>query len=319
MKMNQNTLQEQPAQPIHTEPVHPEDPAAPTRELPTEGVSTAAAPRQSSEYAYDPAKAARIADVLCELFDPEYILLFGKMAGKTPHSDTQTYDLLVITAGTPHYNWYDAKRYLKMRLPWVGHGAPYLNLYVHTLHDVEASCVPFIYLARREGVVLYRSHCRKFTRPKGTFDFGQAASTASRYAGTFLPQADRLVGYAEKRIDWAYQRESAFAMAQAAVYYYRTLYYVYHGVEADTCDVQILHHRLHTLSGKLPLLFEPDEFRSIRTLHCRNNFPVKARYDPKFSVMPSELIRHLDRVRQLGEVVTGLCEKRIALYQQRAR
>lgn len=69
-----------------------------------------------------------------------------------------------------------------------------------------------------------------------------------------------------------------------------------------TRHVQILLHRLHTLSGKLPLLFEPNEFRSIRTLHCLNDFPTKARYDPRFSGVPSELIRHLERVRQLGEV-----------------
>lgn len=321
MEMNQNSAQKQPAQTIIPAPAKSEntDAAAANPESQLEEVHSSAAPQQTLEYTYNPGKAACIAEVLRELLDPEYILLFGKMAGKTPHSDTLTYDLLVITADTSRYNWYDAKRYLKMKIPSIGHGAPYMNIYVHTLHDVESNYTPFIFFARREGIVLYRSRRRKYTRPKGNFDFGQATSVASKYMGTFLPQADRLVSYAEQRIDWEYLRESAFAMAQAAVYYYRTLFYVYHGFEADTCDVQILHHRLRTLSGELPLLFESNEFRSIHTLQCLNRFLANARYDPKFFIMPGELIQHLDRVRKLGEVATGLCKKRIALYEKRAQ
>ena len=52
-----------------------------------------------------------------------------------------------------------------------------------------------------------------------------------------MPLADKLAGYAECNLDKDHVRESAFAMAQAAVYYYRTLFYVYHGFEADSCDV----------------------------------------------------------------------------------
>lgn len=321
MEMNQNSVQEQPAQDIIPTPEQSENRVAAVTNAASqsETAQSSTALEQTLEYTYNPAKAAHITDVLRELLDPEYILLFGKMAGRTPHSDTLTYDLLVITADPPRYNWYDAKRYLKMKIPSIGHGAPYMNIYIHTLHDVESNYGPFIYLARREGIVLYRSHRRKYTRPKGNFDFGHAASAASKYMDAFLPQADRLVGYAEQRIAWEYLRESAFAMAQAAVYYYRTLFYVYHGMEADTCDVQILHHRLHTLSGELPLLFEANEFQSIRTLHCLNRFLANARYDPKFFIMPGELIQHLDRVRKLGKVVTDLCKKRIALYEKRAQ
>ena len=99
------------------------------------------------------------------------------------------YDLLVIVESKSHYNWYDAKRYLKMKLPNIGHGAPYLNIYVLTKHDVEANYTPFIYLSRREGILLYRSHGQKFKRPRKNFDFGHAAAVAERYAATFLPLA----------------------------------------------------------------------------------------------------------------------------------
>lgn len=263
-------------------------------------------------------KAARIAECLRELLDPAYILLFGALAGGTPHSDTFTYDLFVIVDGKTPYNWYDAKRYLKIKMPNVGHGAPYVNIYVYTQHDVEANFTPFIYLTRREGVVLYRNSGQKFKRPRNSFDFGHAAAVAKKYSAVFLSLGDQLLDYAEKTLDWEKVRLSAFAMAQATVYYYRTLFYVYHGFEADSFDVEILQHRLRTLSGELMLLFESDSYNPIYTLPCLKRFLVKARYDPDFFIYPHELQQHFDRVKHFGAVANRLCQQRIALYEQRA-
>lgn len=309
METNQNPAQEPSAQLINTEMLATAQPEQ----------QTAAEPEQAPEapLLYDPAKAARITECLRELFDPAVILLFGSLAGGTPHSETASYDLLVIVECKSPYNWYDAKRYLKMTMPKIGHRAPCLNIYILTKHEVEANQTPFVYLARREGKVLYRNHGQKFKRPRKTFDFGRAAAVAEKYARTFLPLADRLLLGAERMTDELSIRQSAFAMAQAAVYYFRTLFYVYHGFEADTFDVGILHHRLRTLSGELPLLFESDEFNSIHTLSCLKSFLANARYDPEFFIYPQELEQHLDRVKRLGKVVNKLCRRRINLYIER--
>lgn len=116
METNLNTVQEEPVRIVI--PELPEA-AVPEPELP-------------EEYGGQSAKAVRIAAVLAELLDPAYVLLFGRMAGRTPHSDTLAYDLLLITDEKPFYDWYDARRYLKMKMSWVGHGAPYVNLYIFT-------------------------------------------------------------------------------------------------------------------------------------------------------------------------------------------
>ena len=47
-------------------------------------------------------------------FDPEYVLLFGKLAGGTPHSDAVAYDLLIVVRETPEYDWIRAKRILRL-------------------------------------------------------------------------------------------------------------------------------------------------------------------------------------------------------------
>ena len=100
---------------------------------------------------YDPGVVARIAQCLSELLDPAYILLFGSMAGGTPHSDALSYDLLIATHDTPQYNWLDVRRYLKMKMPGAGHGAPYLNIYMYAANYVVSQSSPLFYLARKEG------------------------------------------------------------------------------------------------------------------------------------------------------------------------
>ena len=65
---------------------------------------------QPAERLYDPAEAARIVHCLTDgYFDSEYILLFGKLVGGTPHSDAMAYDLLMVVRETPEYDWIDSK------------------------------------------------------------------------------------------------------------------------------------------------------------------------------------------------------------------
>lgn len=300
-------------------PTEPEPTAETTEPVPNDTPPMPEPPAPETPRLYDQAKADRIAECLRELLDPAYILLFGTLAGGTPHSDTHAYDLLVIVDGQPPYNWRHVKRYLKTKIPSVGHGLPHMNLYVYTLHDMEAYSTPFFYLARREGIVLYRSCHRKFRRPRRKFDFGAAADTARRYSGIFLPLAGQLLLHAEKMTDRTSIRLSAFCMAQAAVCCLRTLFYVYHGFEADTFDVEMLYSRLRTLSGELPLLLEPGTHDSLLTLACLKRFIVRARYDSDFFICPEELSQHFERVKQLRNVVEKSCSQRIDLYIELAR
>lgn len=192
---------------------------------------------------------------------------------------------------------------------------PYINIYIHPRRDLMSDYL-LLHLARQEGIVLYCSSSQKFKQSRELCDFGMAATAAKKYAQTFLQLADRLADFAGQRIDHA--RESAFAMAQAAVYHFRTLFCVYHGFEAESCDVRILHQRMRTLSGLLPLLFEPKESRAMQALHNLNINLNTAQYDPVFAVRPEVLVRHLERVRRLGQIVTGLCKERIEFYDTRA-
>lgn len=313
METNEITGQPQPGQVGQTIPVQTQTPLTQPEQLLSVPVP---APESEQPLLYNPGLTARMAELICNVFDPAYILLFGTMAKGTPHSDALSYDLLIATNDTPQHNWYDVKRYLKMKMPSVGHGAPYINIYMYAANYVVSQSSPLFYLARKEGVLLYRSDRHKFKRPKRPYPFSEAACDAKHYYTTFMSLGDEFLEQAGMALTENKIRQAAFAAAQAAIYFYQVLFRVYHGFDFDTRDVMILHERTRTLSGELLLLVESDSYNPIFTLPCLRSFLVKARYDPKFFIHVSELEQHFDRVKRMQSIVEKLCLQRIDLYKK---
>ena len=312
METNEITGQTQPGQNTQAEQLRPltltvpatsePEPTAETMEpVPNDTPPMPEPPATETPRLYDPGVVARIAQCLSELLDPAYILLFGSMAGGTPHSDALSYDLLIATHDTPQYNWLDVRRYLKMKMPGAGHGAPYLNIYMYAANYVVSQSSPLFYLARKEGVLLYCSDRHKFKRPKRPYPFSEAACNAKHYYTTFMSLGDQFLEQAGTALTENKIRQAAFATAQAAVYFFQVLFRGY------TRDVMILHERTRTLSAELFLLFESDSFTPIHTLPCLRRFIINARYDSSFFIHVTELEQHLDRVERMQSIVEKVC------------
>lgn len=283
---------------------------------PEQLLSATTPPEAEQPPLYDPELTARMAELICNVFDPAYILLFGTLAKGTPHSDALSYDLLIATHDTSQYSWFDVKRYLKMKMPSVGHGVPYLNIYMYAANYVVSQASPLFYLARKEGVLLYRSDRHKFRRPKKSGLFSQAACDAKRYYTTFMSLGAEFLEQAGMALTENKIRQAAFATAQAAVCFYQVLFRVYHGFDFESHDVMILHERTRTLSAELHLLFESDSYNPIYTVPCLKRFLVNARYNPKFFIHANELEQHLDRVTRMQSIVEKFCTQRIDLYNK---
>lgn len=294
METNQNPVQENSAQRI-------------TLEL-----------EQPAEPLYDPAEAARIVQCLTDgYFDPEYILLFGKLVGGTPHSDAMAYDLLVVVRETPEYDWIQTKRILRYKVPYSCRKITYINLYIMTLSYVESNSTPFLFFAHAEGELLYCSDSYHFQRPKHPIDFAKAYADAKLHYDTFRILGNELIEQAQEALSESRNiRLAALFSAQAAVYFYHTLYYVYHGQEFDIHDPVVMHDRMRTLSTKLMLAFDDTHIERIFTLPCLKKFLIKARYDLGFDVAPQELEMHLQRVEKMGDIIENYAGLRLELYKE---
>ena len=248
---------------------------------------------QPAERLYDPAEAAQIVRILTDgYFKPEYILLFGKLAGGTPHSDAAAYDLLVVVRDTPEYDWIQAKRILRCKMPPRLRKIAYINLYILPLNCVESN-------------------------PKRPIDFAKAYADARFHFDTFRTLGGDLLEQAQNAlVEGRNVRLAAQFTAQAAVYFYHTLYWVYHAQEFDIHDPVVMHDRMRTLSTKLMLVFDDNHIENIFTLPRLKEVLMKTPYSAEFRMAPQEMEMHMDRVQQAAGIIENCCELRMELYKE---
>lgn len=289
METNQDQVQGQPAQPIPT-----------------------------PKPLYNPAEASEIVKHLTDIhFDPEYILLFGKLVGGTRHSDATAYDLLMVVRETPEYDWIRAKRLLRYKMPVRQREITYINLYIMPLSYVESNKTPFLYFAHAEGELLYCSDHYHFRRPKYPIDFAKAYADAKFHFDTFRILGNELIEQAQEAFcESRNMRLAALFSAQAAVYFYHTLYYVYHGIEFDSHDPVLMHERMRTLSTKLMLAFDDNHIENILTMPHLKRVLHKAHYDLNFDISPQELETHMNCVVKMGDIIENYCGLRLELYKE---
>ncbi len=136
------------------------------------------------------------------------------------------------------------------------------------MNYVESHRTPFLYFAHGEGELLHCSdHCR-FRRPKRPIDFAKAYADARLHYDTFRILGGELLEQAQERPAERPRnmRLAAQFTAQAIVYFYHTLYWVYHGMEFDIHDPVVMHDRMRTLSTKLMLAFDDTHIENVFTL-----------------------------------------------------
>lgn len=266
---------------------------------------------------YNPKEVEQIVRHLTNgIFDPEYILLFGKLVGGTRFSAPMAYDLLIVVRETPSYDWIQAKRYLRYQMPLRHREITYINLYILPLSYVEGNNSPFLYFTHNEGKLIYCKDSHYF-HPKKLCNFAAAYCDAKLHYDTFselgmLYLEKAYSEYAEGRK----LRPAALFTAQAAVYFYHTLYYVYHGYEFDIHDPVVMHERMRTLSAELMLVLDDNHIGSNFTLPCLKGFIKKAAYNLNFDIAPNELEVHMARVEKMGDIIQNLCEVRLELYEE---
>lgn len=174
METTQPSLREQPAQIIVPDISQPQ--------IQTEPVISQAASEQQPEQTvpepakplYNPAEVEQIVGHLTSgIFDPEYILLFGKLVGGTRFSDPMAYDLLMVVRETPSYDWIQAKRYLRYQMPLRHREITYINIYILPLNYIEGNNSPFLYFTHNEGKLIYCKD-RHYFHPKKSCNFAAA-------------------------------------------------------------------------------------------------------------------------------------------------
>lgn len=274
---------------------------------------------ETTQPKYDSAEAQRIVEHIMDndFIVPEYILLFGSLAGGTRHSDATAYDLLIAVRETPEFDWLQTKRRLRYKMPFRQRKITYINLYIIPLSYIDSHNTPFLYFARSEGELLYCSERYHFRRPKYKPDFAKAYADARFHFDTFRTLGFELLEQANLEVaETRNMRLAGMFAAQAAVYFYHTLYYVYHQTEFDSHDPLIMHERMRTLSTRLMLIYDDDNIRSVQTLASLKHYLLTSPYDKGFDVSPRDMAVHIERTTKAAEIIESCCGLRLELYQE---
>ena len=217
----------------------------------------------------------------------------------------------------PEYDWIRAKRILRYRMPYRHRKVTYINPYILPLNYVESHRTPFLYFAHAEGELLHCSDHYLFRRPKHPIDFAKAYADAKFHFDTFRTLGNDLLEQAQDAFAGGRNvRLAAQFSAQAIVYFYHTLYYVYHGMEFDIHDPVVMHDRMRTLSTKLMLVFDDNHIENIFTLPCLKQVLLKTPYSAEFYMAPQELEMHMGRVQKAAEIIENYCGLRLELYKE---
>lgn len=223
----------------------------------------------------------------------------------------------MVVRETPEYDWIRAKRILRYRMPYRYRKVTYINPYILPLNYVESHRTPFLYFAHAEGELLHCSDHYRFRRPKHPIDFAKAYADAKFHFDTFRTLGNDLLEQAQDAFAGGRNvRLAAQFSAQAIVYFYHTLYYVYHGMEFDIHDPVVMHDRMRTLSTKLMLVFDDNHIENIFTLPWLKQILMKTPYSAEFYMAPQELEMHMGRVQKAAEIIENYCGLRLELYKE---
>ena len=231
------------------------------------------------------------------------------------------YDLLLAVRHPNDYSWVHAKRYLNSRYPHRRREIPYVNIYVVTLDEIDTHRVPFLHWALTQGIVLYCKERYDFERPRRSHNYRAACGDAKLHGDIFHRLGRRFLEQARKAMthhDDDRIRLAAFSLTQAAVIFYKELYYVYHNREFDSQDPVLLHERMRTLSTELMLLYDDTHVDHVTTLPRLKMFGERACSDAKFTVNPFVLEQDFERVAKMEEIVALKCRERLRLYEELA-
>lgn len=258
-----------------------------------------------------------ITEVICKALNPEYVLLFGTLAGGTLHSEIPTYDLLIVTNDEPKYDWLQTNHNIKLHIPLKLREITYLNLYVYSEQFVNSKSSAFFHIAKSEGMLLYSREPNRLTKPRKACNYLSIYQTSLKSYLMLFETGSKLLDDSRKHFSGNNHRLSAFYLGHATELFYKALFVVYHNFEINYEDLRTLHQRLRTLSSDLIVLFESDQNKNDRTLNLLNRFRKYCLSDVDFTVNNDELVNCLNQVAQMKQIIEILCQKRIELYNSR--
>ncbi|MDD5597103.1 MAG: HEPN domain-containing protein [Victivallaceae bacterium] len=275
------------------------------------------------EYKKDELRA--VTEIITEMIDAEFIILFGSYARGDWVEDKYVgddgilyeyksdYDLLIIVKDLAKYRYKGYRDKITGKILRMLHRDIYLSIIMHSVDEVKAAIKRGNYFfcdIKKEGILLHSS--RRFRLPVvKELNPKQRLSNAKRNFQDWFESAKGFYRFFEVGLEENNLKGAAFQLHQATEHSYHTVVLAFTGYKPKLHDLEILGMQVDRLSPEFKEIFLKNTDEEKRLFKLLKQAYVRARYDMGYKITREELEYLAERVKLLQTITERVCKEKI--------
>ncbi|MDD5697609.1 MAG: HEPN domain-containing protein [Victivallaceae bacterium] len=269
-----------------------------------------------------------VVEIIRELIDAEFIILFGSYARGDWVEDRYTaedgityeyksdYDLLVVVQDLPKYQYKGYRNRIKSRARKLAGCTTPLSIILHSVDEFNQAVGSGEYFfadITKEGVMLYRSG--RFRLPVARkLSVKQRKSKAEVHFRNWFESAKEFYIDFENAFNRKSYNKAAFELHQAAERFYHTVLLVFTDYKPRTHDLTELGKRVDQLSSSFKGVFPQNTDEEKCLFELLKRAYTEARYNMAYKITRAELEYLAERVAMLQNLTEEVCRVKISRF-----
>ncbi|MDD5698967.1 MAG: HEPN domain-containing protein [Victivallaceae bacterium] len=266
-----------------------------------------------------------VVEIIRELIDAEFIILFGSYARGDWVEDRYTaedgityeyksdYDLLVVVQDLPKYQYKGYRNRIKYRARKSAGCTTPLSIILHSVEEFKKAVGNGEYFfvdIKKEGIMLYRSG--RFRLPVARqLSLKERKNKAQAHFRNWFESAESFFDNFEYKFKKNDYKIAAFELHQAAERFYHTVLLVFTDYKPRTHDLAELGKRVDQLSGGFKGIFPQNTAEEKHLFELLKRAYTEARYNMGYRIARKELEYLAERVTLLRNITEAVCLEKI--------
>jgi len=269
-----------------------------------------------------------VTEIITEMIDAEFIILFGSYARGDWVEDVYVgddgityeyksdYDLLVVVKDLPRYEYKGYRRKIKKKALRSGVCDTRISIIMHSVDEIKEAIKNGRYFfvdIKKEGIQLHSS--KRFRLPAvKELNAKQRKGKAKKHFENWFQSAADFFEQFEHAYNNNKYKIAAFELHQAVERFYTTILLVFTDYKPKTHDLEDLGIRVDRLSAKFKEIFPKKTKEEKRLFELLKRAYVEARYDMGYKITQKELEYLAKRVKKLQSATEEVCKAKIKSF-----
>jgi uncharacterized protein len=267
-----------------------------------------------------------LTEIITEMIDAEFIILFGSYArgdwvedvylgdDGTTYEYKSDYDLLVVVKDLPKYEYKGYRNRIKKKARRSADCETRISIIMHSVDEVKDAIKNNRYFfvdIKKEGILLHSS--KRFRLPPiKELNVKQRKGKAEKNFKNWFESAKEFYIDFENAFARKSYKNAAFLLHQVAERFYDTVLLVFTDYKPKIHDLEDLGIRVDRLSAEFKGIFPKKTDEEKRLFDLLKRAYVGARYDMGYKITKEELEYLAKRVKKLQSATEKACKEKIS-------